>query len=382
MKVPNLIKVMLLVALLMSVYTLGSASALEGQVAEVIDGGTITVISLKRPVKVRLIGVAALEPSQPYADMARQHLSDLILNKYVVVRSSRLQDGYLIGRVLLGDMDVAAQMIRDGVAWYDKPDESHLGVLEQQLYDASEQAARNERRGLWHDASPMAPWEFRKAQLARLNPTPVSLPRPQARTRGGNHALSSDDLMGGVVGPGSMAGQPTVKRISPDSAPGEWVRYQPASRHFSILAPSDGVELSYPVLDGQTNVVELHYVIGNNDGNLYVLMWAKGSNDNATDASAAADTVKGLVGGINRSIERAGQGFVVTANPVRDLTLSGYAGRQYKLSGGPASGSIRVFSKQNGDQRELFMLCVLNGPARSSGDQFLNSFRITQNHPQ
>jgi micrococcal nuclease len=381
MKVPNLIKVMLLVALLMSVYTLGSASALEGQVAEVIDGGTITVISLKRPVKVRLIGVAALEPSQPYADMARQHLSDLILNKYVVVRSSRLQDGYLIGRVLLGDMDVAAQMIRDGVAWYDKPDESHLGVLEQQLYDASEQAARNERRGLWHDASPIAPWEFRKAQLARLNPTPVS-PRPQARTRGGNHALSSDDLMGGVVGPGSMTGQPTVKRISPDSAPGEWVRYQPASRHFSILAPSDGVELSYPVLDGQTNVVELHYVIGNNDGNLYVLMWAKGSNDNATDASAAADTVKGLVGGINRSIERAGQGFVVTANPVRDLTLSGYAGRQYKLSGGPASGSIRVFSKQIGDQRELFMLCVLNGPARSSGDQFLNSFRISQNHPQ
>ncbi len=383
MKVRHLIKVMLLVALLMSVYTLGSASALEGQVAEVVDGGTITVISLKRPVKVRLIGIAALDPDQPYADVARQHLSDLILNKYVVVRSSRLQDGYLIGKVFLGDMDVAAQMIRDGVAWYDKPDESHLGVLEQQLYDASEQAARNERRGLWHDTSPMAPWEFRKAQLAKLNPTPVSLPRPQARTRGGSHAgLSSDDLMGGVVGPGSIAGQPNVKRISPDSAPGEWVRYQPASRHFSILAPSDGVELSYPVLDGQTNVVELHYVIGNNDGNLYVLMWAKGSNDNATDASAAADTVKGLVGGINRSIERAGQGFVVTANPVRDLTLSGYAGRQYKLSGGPASGSIRVFSKQIGDQRELFMLCVLNGPAGSSGDQFLNSFRISQNHPR
>ena len=384
MKVRHLIRVMLLVALLMSVYTLCSASALEGQVTEVADGGSITVISLKRPVKVRLIGLAALEPNQPYADVARQHLSDLILNKYVVVRSSRLQDGYLIGRVLLGDMDVAAQMIRDGVAWYDKPDESHLGALERQLYDASEQAARNERRGLWHDPSPIAPWEFHKAQLASVDPTPVGLPRPHARVRRGNQAgLSSDDLMGGVVGPGSIAGQPTVKRISPDSAPGDWVRYQPASRHFSILAPSDGVELSYPVLDGQTNVVELHYVIGNKDGNLYAVMWAKGSNDNATDASAAADTVKGLVGGINRSIERAGQGFVVTASPVRDLTLSGYTGKQYKLSGGPASGSIRVFSKQIGDQRELFMLCMLNGPAgNSSGDQFLNSFRISQNHPR
>ena len=185
-KVPHLIRIILLAALLLSVYTLGSASGLEGQVAEVVDGGTITVISLKRPVKIRLIGLAALDPKQPYADVARQHLSDLILNKYVVVRYSRLQHGYLVGKVLLGDMDVGAQMIRDGVAWYDKPDESHLGEQERELYDASEQAARNERRGLWHDESPIAPWEFRRAQLARLNPTPVNVPRPQARASQGN----------------------------------------------------------------------------------------------------------------------------------------------------------------------------------------------------
>jgi hypothetical protein len=203
---------------------------------------------------------------------------------------------------------------------------------------------RNERRGLWHDESPIAPWEFRRAQLARLNPKPVNVPRPQARARRGNQAgLSSDDLMGGLVLPGSITGQPSFKRISPDSTPGEWVRYQPENRHFSILAPSDGVELSYPVLDGQTKVVELHYIIGNKDGNLYVMMWAKGSNDDATDASAAADTIKGMVAGVNRSIERAGQGFVVRANPVRDLTLNGYAGKQYKLSGGPASGVVRAF---------------------------------------
>ena len=384
MKAPHSIRIILLVALLLSVYTLGSASGLEGQVTEVVDGGTITVISLKRPVKVRLIGMAAPDPKQPYADVARQHLSDLILNKYVVVRYSRLQDGYLVGKVLLGDMDIGAQMIRDGVAWYDRPDESHLGDLERQLYEASEQAARNERRGLWHDDSPIAPWEFRRAELAKLNPTPANVPRPQARARRGNQAgLDSNDLMGGVVGPGSISGQPSFKRISPNSASGEWVRYQPANRNFSILAPSDGVELSYPVLDGQTKVVELHYVIGNNDGNLYVMMWAKGSNDDATDASAAADTIKGLVAGINRSIERTGQGFVVTASPVRDLTLSGYPGKQYRLSGGPASGAVRVFSRQIGDQRELFMLCVLNGPAGdSSGDQFFNSFKISQNAPR
>lgn len=88
----------------------------QGKVAEVVDGGNIVVVSGNHPLKVRLIAVAAPEKNQSYAGVARQHLSDLILNKYVVVRYSVLRDGYLFGQVLAGDMDVGAQMIRDGYA--------------------------------------------------------------------------------------------------------------------------------------------------------------------------------------------------------------------------------------------------------------------------
>src|SRR5438445_10774882 len=112
MKIPHLIRILLPISLLLSFSGGSNASALQGQAVEVIDGGTVTIISFKKPVKVRLIGLAAPQKGQAYSDVAQQHLSDLILNKYVVVRYSTLgQDGYLSGKILLNDSDIGQQMI-------------------------------------------------------------------------------------------------------------------------------------------------------------------------------------------------------------------------------------------------------------------------------
>jgi len=384
MTVSHGLRILLLLALPLAICSPGSAASLQGKVAEVVDGGNITVVSVKHPIKVRLIAVAAPEKNQSYADVARQHLSNLILNKYVVVRYSALRDGYLVGQVLSGDMDVGAQMIRDGVAWYDKSDEQLLSETERRIYAESQEAARNERRGLWQDESPVSPWDFRRAQLATVNTSTVNTstvtpPRQPSPVRRGSQAgLSSEALVGGVIGPGSIAGKPDVRPISREGTSGRWLTYQPADRHFSILAPSDGLEITYPVLDGQGKTMDLHYVIGNSGRTLYFVMWTKGPNGNSTDVSTPADAVKGMLNGINRTTEQAG--FVVTATPGRNLRLSGYAGRQYTLSGGPATGVVRILSKQIGDEREVFMLCVLNGPeSEGSGDEFLNSFKISPN---
>jgi hypothetical protein len=53
-------------------------------------------------------------------------LAVLILDKYVVVRYAIGEQGYLVGRILLEQADVNAQMLRDGVAWYFQPDGSEL----------------------------------------------------------------------------------------------------------------------------------------------------------------------------------------------------------------------------------------------------------------
>src|SRR6185436_5741433 len=74
----------------------------------------------------------------------------------------------LEARVFLNDIDVGSQMIRDGVAWYDTTVITGLSVGDQNIYAQCEQAARSEKRGLWADQNPVSPWEFRKAEAAKL----------------------------------------------------------------------------------------------------------------------------------------------------------------------------------------------------------------------
>ena len=137
---------------------------------DVVDGEDLAVLSQGHLVKIKLVGVASPQVNQSYGAIARQHLADLILNKYVVVRYSSLRDGYIVGQVLLEGMDIGAQMLRDGVGWYNKADEANLSDIERQIYEKSQDAARSERRGLWQDESPVAPWDFGKAPLAPTAP--------------------------------------------------------------------------------------------------------------------------------------------------------------------------------------------------------------------
>ena len=355
---------------------------------DVVDGEDIAVLSQGHLVKVKLIAVAAPDKNQTFAGIARQHLADLILNKYVVVRYSALRDGYIVGQVLFEKMDVGAQMLRDGVGWYNKSDETLLGELERRVYQGSQDAARGERRGLWQEESPVSPWDYRKAQLApvpkleapappaNFNTVQAHLARqPSSLRRGAEAGLSSEDLMGGVVRPGSVAGKPDVKPLFSDGAPGRWLRYQPSDKHFSILAPSDGVQITVPVLDDQGKSLDLHYVIGTVGTSFYYLLWTKGPNGDSTDASTAAAAIEGLLTGVNRSTEDIG--LVVTAKPNGILHLAGYGGRQYSLDAGLATGIVRILSKQIGDDREVFLLCELNAiGSEPTGPDFLDSFKI------
>ena len=66
---------------------------------DVVDGEDITVLSQGHLVKVKLIAVAAPDKNQSFAGIARQHLTGLILNKFVVVRYSALREGYIVGQI-------------------------------------------------------------------------------------------------------------------------------------------------------------------------------------------------------------------------------------------------------------------------------------------
>jgi len=263
------------------------------------------------------------------------------------------------------------------VAWYDHYSSYELGQADRDLYAQCEQIARSEHRGLWQDAAPVSPWDFHKAQLA-----PPAQPPPSGATESRSRkprrdSLSNDDLMGAMVGPGSLAGNPSLRQISPQSSPDQWIRFQPSDQHFSILVPGNSCEYEVPVLDVQRKVVNIHYVMGSHEGTAYMLMWTRASNDGATDASAADMTVKGIIEGINRPLQQMGQSARATISAGRNIKFGGYNGKQYALSLNGVSAAVRVVSKQVGDQRELFMFGIINRPGEeSSGAEFLNSFKI------
>jgi micrococcal nuclease len=154
---PALLAVALVVALA------GNAVAADLRVVRVSDGDTFTGLDYEnKQVKVRLHGIDAPEAKQPFGTVARKALADLIAEKTVSVEEvDRDRYGRVVARVTIGGKLVNAEMVRSGLAWryvtYDKRNE--FGGLEAD--------ARRQRRGLWADAAPVAPWEWRKTEKER-----------------------------------------------------------------------------------------------------------------------------------------------------------------------------------------------------------------------
>ena len=213
------------------------AATLFGKVVEVTEGDVLTVMNMKRPARIRLIGVDAPEKNQPFGDVARQHLSDLVLGQNVMVEYSGIgRDGTIVGRVLLNNADMNAQMIRDGAAWFDPSFKGELGEEKHDIYSQSQQAARTEKRGLWQTGDAVAPWEFVKNQEAK-NQALASVVRSignvkPVRTR---TELTSESL----IRTGSVSADAHMNWVgSPDSQ--GWNRFQPPGESFTAMLPTGG----------------------------------------------------------------------------------------------------------------------------------------------
>ena len=370
---------LLVVCALVSFESVGAAATLQAKVTEVHSGNTLAVTNIKRTLKIRLRGIAPPEAGQPFSEAAREHLKVLVWDKTVVVDYANLSEGYLDAKIILNGIDVGSQMIRDGVAWYDRSIKYGLSAAERELYASCEQAARDEKRGLWSDSNPVAPWEFRKAKEAPAKPAePVGFPayRESAKSASSDRALSNRYLGRGNVEAGAIAGNPNIRQLSPNAEPDEWINYRSETPRFSIRVPGNSYLFQYPVLDSQLKIVNMSYVVGNSDGSLYTVMWTKGSNDNLTDTTVADSLVAGLIGGINHYAKAKGLDWTASFGSGRAVRLGSYAGRQYPVSAGRLSGFARIVSRQVGDQREIFALAVFCAPGDESSFDFLNSLKI------
>lgn len=132
--------------------------AITGKVVSVHDGDTFTLLTEdKAQVKIRLEGIDAPEAKQPFGAQARNALAALIAGKQVVVHPTG-KDRYkrTLGRAESGGTNIGLRMVKDGFAW-------HFDKYSKDATLRSAQAeAKAASRGLWRDADPVPPWEFRK----------------------------------------------------------------------------------------------------------------------------------------------------------------------------------------------------------------------------
>ena len=129
-----------------------------GLVVDVKDGDTVKIrSSTGRMVDVRLSGIDAPESDQPFGAASTQAAQRYVGGKTVRVRVQDVDRyGRAVANVEVQGGTLGALLVRDGLAWWYRryaPDNADLERLEQQ--------ARNAKRGLWAQANPTPPWDWR-----------------------------------------------------------------------------------------------------------------------------------------------------------------------------------------------------------------------------
>jgi endonuclease YncB( thermonuclease family) len=156
---------MRLLAAIIALAAIPSAAAdpLTGKVVSVHDGDTVRVLDASNVQhKVRLDGIDAPERGQPFGTVARDRLAALVMGKAVTVHNEgRDKWGRTLGRIEVEGQDVNHRMVADGMAWH------YVAFNNDARLAAAERAARAAGRGLWGDAKPVPPWEWRATAKER-----------------------------------------------------------------------------------------------------------------------------------------------------------------------------------------------------------------------
>lgn len=160
------LKVLFMIAIVFTVWniTAQSEETLQCKVTEVLEGDIFvaqTVEDNTRTIKLRIWGIDAPEEGQPYFEEAKKFLIELIGDKNINVEILTTDNlNYEVGKVLTeGGDNVSEVMIREGYAWWDEENAREDLTLKNLCATAI-----REKKGLWADTSPLAPWDYRKSK--------------------------------------------------------------------------------------------------------------------------------------------------------------------------------------------------------------------------
>lgn len=143
--------------------------SMNGVVVHVDDGDTAVVVDEEgERLDIRFYGIDTPETkndklgwdAQPYSADAKAFTMRMIKDQVVFVRLKGEQTyGRSVGEIFVNGQSVSRELARAGLAWWNKKyqkDDLDIARLVSEARDA--------RKGLWADNSPVAPWKWRKTK--------------------------------------------------------------------------------------------------------------------------------------------------------------------------------------------------------------------------
>jgi len=147
-----------------------------GRVVRIVDGDTLVILdSDKIQHRVRLAGIDAPEPGQPFGNLAKQNLSILTdVHEIRIDWYKKDRWNQVIGTVWAQSPDTSCQeeecpktldvgmaQLTQGLAWHFKRYAHEQPEEQREQYSFAEYEAKAKRVGLWNAPCPTPPWEWR-----------------------------------------------------------------------------------------------------------------------------------------------------------------------------------------------------------------------------
>jgi micrococcal nuclease len=132
----------------------------SGTVRKVIDGDSLLITAGGQNIEVRLYGLDAPEYNQPFSDEAKNYIRQWIGWQRVMVYPEYV-DSYrrTVAIIVKGEQVLNRDLVKSGLAWV-YPRYCQKEVCK--TWTAMEEAARKEKKGLWLDLKPIAPWKWKR----------------------------------------------------------------------------------------------------------------------------------------------------------------------------------------------------------------------------
>jgi len=149
-----------------------AARTIEGVVRAVYDGDTILLATRQESrLTVRLYGIDAPEtakpgnPGQPFGAVAKRTLMYKVMGRQVSAEIVDIDQYHRsVAVIRYAGRDINREMVTEGLAWAYR---QYLQGAYASEYISAEELARARHKGLWRDANPLPPWEFRQAVKGR-----------------------------------------------------------------------------------------------------------------------------------------------------------------------------------------------------------------------